>query len=84
MPLLLCDLPCNSPGPECQSEMWVHAAEDVRPRGMGVLYGAQIKTLDPATHAYSFWEGVPETSRRAFGRLFRASKSLQVPPAGPC
>lgn len=38
----------------------------------------QIKTLDPATHAYSFWEGVPEDSRRAFGRLFRASKTLQV------
>ena len=39
---------------------------------------AQVSTLDPSTHAYSFWEGVPESSRRAFGALFRASKTLQV------
>ncbi|KAK9904097.1 hypothetical protein WJX75_004484 [Coccomyxa subellipsoidea] len=42
----------------------------------------EIKTLDPATHAYSFWEGVPEDSRRAFGRLFRASKTLQAVAIG--
>ncbi|BDA45886.1 hypothetical protein COCOBI_07-6730 [Coccomyxa sp. Obi] len=42
----------------------------------------EVKTLDPATHAYSFWEGVPEDSRRAFGRLFRASKTLQAVAIG--
>ena len=41
---------------------------------------AQVASLDPATHAYSFWEGVPVSSRRAFGALFRASKTLQVHP----
>ena len=39
---------------------------------------AQVKSLDTWTHAYSFWEGVPVDSRRAFARLFRASKTLQV------
>ena len=41
-----------------------------------------MATLDPSTHAYSFWEGVPESSRRSFGRLFRTSQTLQV--SGPC
>lgn len=34
-------------------------------------------TLDPATHAYSFWEGVPASARRSFGALFAQSSSLQ-------
>ena len=38
----------------------------------------QVKSLDTWTHAYSFWEGVPVASRRAFARLFCASKTLQV------
>lgn len=38
----------------------------------------QVKSLDSWTHAYSFWEGVPVDSRRAFARLFCASKTLQV------
>ena len=38
----------------------------------------QVRSLDTWTHAYSFWEGVPVASRRAFARLFRASKTLQV------
>ena len=38
----------------------------------------QVKSLDSWTHAYSFWEGVPVASRRAFARLFCASKTLQV------
>ena len=41
-------------------------------------FSAQVKSLDSWTHAYSFWEGVPVDSRRAFARLFRASKTLQV------
>lgn len=43
-----------------------------------------MSTLDPSTHAYSFWEGVPESSRRSFGRLFRASKTLQVAALYSC
>lgn len=38
-----------------------------------------MRSLDAWTHAYSFWEGVPVDSRRAFAKLFRASKTLQVP-----
>ncbi len=38
----------------------------------------QFATLDPATHAYSFWEGVPTSGKRAFGELFAKSKTLRV------
>ena len=38
----------------------------------------QMATLDPATHAYSFWEGVPPSGKHAFGRLFASSKTLVV------
>lgn len=34
-------------------------------------------TLDPATHAYTFWEGVPVKARMAFGQLFAKSSTLQ-------
>ena len=37
----------------------------------------KVPCLDPATHAYSFWEGVPPDARAAFGRLFAASRTLQ-------
>lgn len=37
-----------------------------------------VDTLDPATHAYSFWEGVPIAARMQFGRLFAASKTLHT------
>eukprot|EP00887_Chlorella_sp_A99_P002183 scaffold21.g2183.t1 len=37
----------------------------------------QVRTLDPATHAYSFWEGVPPDGKAAFGRLVAASRSLR-------
>jgi hypothetical protein len=33
-------------------------------------------TLDPATHAYTFWEGVPAKARMAFGQLFAKSSTL--------
>lgn len=36
----------------------------------------QVGTLDPATHAYSFWEGVPASGKAAMGRLFAASSTL--------
>lgn len=36
-----------------------------------------MRTLDPATHAYSFWEGVPVDARCAFARLFAASSTLR-------
>ena len=45
---------------------------------LSVWQRLQVKSLDSWTHAYSFWEGVPVASRRAFARLFRASKTLQV------
>lgn len=35
-----------------------------------------MESLDPATHAYSFWEGVPVEARMGFGRLCSASKTL--------
>jgi len=38
----------------------------------------QVASLHPATHAYSFWEGVPRSGKAAFGRLFAASKTLKV------
>jgi len=38
----------------------------------------QVPSLDPATHAYSFWEGVPQSGKAAFGRLFAASRTLKV------
>lgn len=45
-----------------------------------------IATLNPATHAYSFWEGVPLVGKAAFGQLFAASKTLKVgaTPASQC
>ncbi|KAI7841649.1 hypothetical protein COHA_004669 [Chlorella ohadii] len=36
-----------------------------------------VCSLDPCTHAYSFWEGVPVDGKAAFGRLFAASRTLR-------
>ncbi|KAL3161615.1 hypothetical protein ABBQ32_010473 [Trebouxia sp. C0010 RCD-2024] len=38
----------------------------------------KISSLDPATHAYSFWEGVPIDAKCAFGSLFAASRTLKA------
>ncbi|GAB4814101.1 hypothetical protein N2152v2_001147 [Parachlorella kessleri] len=38
----------------------------------------QVTTLDPFTHAYSFWDGIPPAGKAAFGRLFAASSTLQA------
>lgn len=38
---------------------------------------AQVRSLDPCTHAYSFWEGVPVEGKAAFGALFAASRTLR-------
>ncbi|GFR49150.1 hypothetical protein Agub_g11168 [Astrephomene gubernaculifera] len=38
----------------------------------------KIPSLDPATHAYSFWEGVPGSGKQAFGQLFAASRTLRA------
>lgn len=35
-----------------------------------------MRTLNPATHAYSFWEGIPTDARCAFALLFQASTTL--------
>lgn len=37
----------------------------------------RVRSLDPATHAYSFWEGVPADARLAFGRLMARSTTLR-------
>jgi hypothetical protein len=37
----------------------------------------KVLSLDPATHAYSFWEGVPLDARAAFGHLFDGSHTLR-------
>ncbi|KIY96809.1 hypothetical protein MNEG_11153 [Monoraphidium neglectum] len=37
----------------------------------------RLSTLEPATHAYACWEGMPRTAKVAFGALFLASPSLQ-------
>lgn len=42
------------------------------------LLPAQFASLEPATHAYSFWEGIPLEGRKAFGRLFASTQSLQA------
>ena len=36
----------------------------------------QFDTLEPATHAFSFWDGIPLHGRMAFGKLFKSSLSL--------
>ena len=41
-----------------------------------LVFCPQFPTLDPATHAYSFWEGIPIEGRAAFGKMFRESRSL--------
>jgi hypothetical protein len=36
----------------------------------------QLSTLEPATHAYAAWEGMPRTAKVAFGALFSRAKTL--------
>ena len=43
----------------------------------GVPACLQVRSLDPCTHAYSFWEGVPIDGKAAFGALFAASRTLR-------
>lgn len=38
----------------------------------------QVVSLDPATHAYAFWEGVTFEGKASTGRLFAVSKTLKV------
>lgn len=37
-----------------------------------------MKSLDPVTHVYSFWEGVPVDARVALGKLFMGSSTAQA------
>lgn len=37
-----------------------------------------VATLGEATHAYSFWEGLPPDAKRGLGRLVRASGTLRA------
>jgi len=36
-----------------------------------------MPSLDPATHVFSFWEGIPPAARAAFGRLVAASATIR-------
>eukprot|EP00798_Chlamydomonas_sp_ICE-L_P021108 gene21108-27996_t len=50
-------------------------------RDLPTIYQSSIeefKSLEPATHAYSFWEGVPYSGKKAFGRLFASSTTLRA------
>eukprot|EP01026_Neomeris_dumetosa_P056851 TRINITY_DN5207_c0_g1_i4.p1 TRINITY_DN5207_c0_g1~~TRINITY_DN5207_c0_g1_i4.p1 ORF type:complete len:399 (+),score=52.02 TRINITY_DN5207_c0_g1_i4:210-1406(+) len=38
----------------------------------------EVKSLEPGTHAYSFWEGVPVEGRIAFAQLFANSDTLKA------
>ncbi|GIL61222.1 hypothetical protein Vafri_15627 [Volvox africanus] len=38
----------------------------------------KVASLEPATHAYSFWEGVPPSGKEAFGKLFAKSRTLRA------
>ena len=37
-----------------------------------------VRTLDPATHVYTFWEGIPIAAKEALGSLFCQSKTCQA------
>jgi hypothetical protein len=37
-----------------------------------------VASLEPATHAYTFWEGIPHEARCCFGELFARSRTLRV------
>jgi len=41
-------------------------------------WDVQVKTLEPGTHAYSFWEGVPTEGKIAFGKLFAGCTTMKV------
>jgi len=36
-----------------------------------------LRTIEPATHVYSFWEGIPGGAREALGALVRKSRSVR-------
>ncbi|KAJ9533986.1 hypothetical protein QJQ45_027054 [Haematococcus lacustris] len=38
----------------------------------------QLESLEPATHAYSAWEGFPTEAKLAVGRLFASSQTLRT------
>ena len=38
----------------------------------------KINSLVAATHAYSFWEGIPMSARASFGRLFKSSATCKA------
>eukprot|EP00775_Hariotina_reticulata_P002166 gene2166-2485_t len=47
--------------------------------GYGVeLDRVKITSLEPGSHAYSFWEGVPRSGKQAFGRLFRQARTTKA------
>ncbi|CAD7695618.1 unnamed protein product [Ostreobium quekettii] len=38
----------------------------------------QVTSLEPHTHGYSFWEGIPLEGKRAFGRLFAQAATMRA------
>eukprot|EP00798_Chlamydomonas_sp_ICE-L_P009517 gene9517-12424_t len=42
-----------------------------------IKWEEEVGTLVPATHAYSFWEGINVNGKMAFGRLFATSSTMQ-------
>jgi uncharacterized protein YbjQ (UPF0145 family) len=50
-------------------------------RNVPVISCCSIEMADivnGATHAYSFWEGIPEDGKKAFGRMFSMSRTLKA------
>ena len=51
-------------------------APERRPRIFCADMG-ELRTVEPATHVYSFWEGIPRSARAAVGALVRKSRSVR-------
>ncbi|PNW79759.1 hypothetical protein CHLRE_08g365550v5 [Chlamydomonas reinhardtii] len=74
---------CDKAAAFCQHVLGNLVTKEVLPAGVAVppVHCSPVEkfaSLDPATHAYSFWEGVPASGKRAFGELFAKSKSLRA------
>ncbi|KAG2445539.1 hypothetical protein HXX76_000154 [Chlamydomonas incerta] len=74
---------CDKAAAFCQHVLGNLVTKNVMPAGVDVppVHCSPVEkfaTLDPATHAYSFWEGVPGSGKRAFGELFAKSKTLRA------
>ncbi|KAL4855805.1 hypothetical protein ACK3TF_003578 [Chlorella vulgaris] len=55
----------------------IAGAEELVPPPVECSAIEKVRSLDPCTHAYSFWEGVPWEGKAAFGALFAACRTLR-------